>query len=127
MNCEEIRLKHNLSLIIMHGSQVTGKTHSKSDYDIAVVRNNKKENLNLLELITDLESQFKGFIDISDITFADPLFLFAVIKKCKLLAGDIKDFKSLERLSFFKYSDYIPYLKMESDFITERINSYAKN
>ena len=51
MNCEEIRLKHNLSLIIMHGSQVTGKTHSKSDYDIAVVRNNKKKVLICLSLL----------------------------------------------------------------------------
>ncbi|MEK7504589.1 MAG: nucleotidyltransferase domain-containing protein [Patescibacteria group bacterium] len=127
MNFEEIRQKHNLSLILMHGSQVTGKTHSKSDFDIAVVRNNKEERLDLLELITDLETQFNGKVDISDLTFADPLFLFAVVKKCKLLSGNLNDFKSLERLSFFKYSDYAPYLKMESDFINERINNYAKN
>lgn len=125
MNFEEIRLKHNLSLILMHGSQVTGKTHSKSDFDIAVVRNDKKKNLKLFELISDLETLCKGNVDISDITFADPLFLFAVIRKCRLLAGNINDFKSLEKLSFFKYSDYMPYLKMESDFVTERINSYA--
>ncbi len=111
----------------MHGSQVTGKTHLKSDVDIAVVRNDKNKNLDLFELISDLESQFKETVDVSDITFADPLFLFSVIQKCKLLSGNSIDFKSLEKTAFFKYSDYMPYFKMESDFVAEKLNKYAKN
>src|SRR3989344_8732172 len=120
MNIDEIRKKHNLQLIILHGSQVTGKTHAKSDFDIAVVRSDKVTKIDFFELTGDLENYFKGKIDLSDITFADPLFLFAVMQKCKLLSGGVSDFKSLERLAFFKYSDYVPYLSMESDFVTER-------
>lgn len=127
MDLDQIQQKHNLSLIIMHGSQVTGKTHTKSDVDIAVVRNNEKK-FDLLDLILDLKKYFKtDKIDVIDITHADPLLLFSVIQKSKLLSGDTINFKSLEESAFFKYSDYIPYLKMESDFIMERLNKYAKN
>ena len=45
MNFEEIRQKHNLSLILMHGSQVTGKTHSKSDFDMLWLEITKKKDL----------------------------------------------------------------------------------
>ncbi len=127
MDIDDVRQKYNLSLILLHGSRVTGEIHTKSDFDIAVVRNDKKEKLDYFNLMSDLESIFKGKIDLSDITFADPLFLFAVIQKCKLLSGDLKEFKSLEQKAFFKYSDYMPYLKMESDFVTERLNKYAQN
>jgi predicted nucleotidyltransferase len=111
INLEEIRVKYNLSLIIMHGSQITGKTHLKSDLDIAVVRNNNSE-IDFLGLLFDLKKFFNtDKIDITDITFADPLLLFAVTQKSRLLAGDVSTYKSLERLSFFKYSDYGYFLK----------------
>ncbi len=111
INLEEIRVKYNLSLVIMHGSQITGKTHLKSDLDIAVVRNNNSE-IDFLGLLFDLKKFFNtDKIDITDITFADPLLLFAVTQKSRLLAGDVSTYKSLERLSFFKYSDYGYFLK----------------
>lgn len=112
MNFEEIREKYNLSLILMHGSHVTGKTHSKSDIDIAVVRTNGSE-LNFFDLLLDLKKCLDADeIDITDITYADPLLLFAVMQKSRLLAGNVDTFKSLERLSFFKYSDYSYFLKI---------------
>ena len=54
MTIEEIRFKHNLSLILMYGSQVTGKIHSKSDFDIAVFRDNGQK-YDMLELLLDLK------------------------------------------------------------------------
>lgn len=127
MNLSQIQQKHDLSLIIMHGSQVTGKTHSKSDVDIAVVRNNESE-FDLFELILDLKNYFKtDRIDLTDITHADPLLLFSVVRKAKLLAGNSTTFSSLERTAFFKYADYIPYLDMEGKMIANKINNYATN
>lgn len=125
---EEIRSRYNLSLIVLHGSRVTGKLHGKSDIDIAVVRKEVNQDLNLLGLISDLAQELKDDrIDVTDITNANPLLLFAVMKKSKLLAGNEKDYERLKLVAFHKYSDYLPFLKREADFVKERIMSYAQS
>ncbi len=126
MTLEEIRKKHKLSLILMHGSQVTGKIHAKSDTDIAIVRKNDSSNFDLLALTADLTNYLKtNGVDLVDITHANPLLLFAVAKKSKLLAGTNEDYENLIYRAFHKYSDYLPYLKREADFVKERISTYA--
>lgn len=125
---EKIRKKHNLSLIILHGSHVEGKLHAKSDIDIAVARRNHRQKLRLLELIKDLTIIFESEkVDISDLTNADPLFLYSTTRKSKLLAGNKKEYDKLLKLAFHKYSDYIPYLEKEKQFVKERINTYVSN
>ena len=128
MTLEEIRKKHNLSLILMHGSQVGGKTHAKSDTDVAVVRKNNLEKFDFLELISDLGKFLKvDNVDLVDITHANPLLLFSVAKKSRLLAGTNEDYERLVYLAFHKYADYQPYLKREADFVKERIKTYAQS
>ena len=128
MNLDQIRRKYNLSLILLHGSQVTGKTHGKSDTDIAVMQNKGAKDLDILDLYADLISFYKNNkIDITNITHANPLLAFAVAGKSKLLSGSKDDYDSFCRTAFFKYNDYRPYLKMESDFVKERIARYVKN
>jgi len=123
---DEIRKKYNLSLILLHGSQVTGKLHKESDMDVAVLRKDMDINFDLLDLIFDLANELNNQkIDVVDITNANPLLLFAVMKNSKLLSGDEKEFESLKLTAFHKYSDYFPYFKKEADFIKERIFSYV--
>ena len=118
---------NNLSLILLHGSQVTGKTHAKSDTDIAVMQNGNAKDLDILGLYGDLTNLFKNDrIDITNITHANPLLAFAVARRSKLLSGSKEDYDSFVRTAFFKYNDYKPYLKMEQDFVKEKIYSYAK-
>jgi predicted nucleotidyltransferase len=104
----------------MHGSQVTGKTHSKSDVDIAVFRNTEN-NFDLLELILDLKIYFKTEkIDLTDITHADPLLLFSVVTRGKLISGKVDEFERLQETAFFKHSDYVYFLKtLSPDFVGE--------
>ena len=123
----QVRNNYNLSLILLHGSQVDGKTHPKSDVDIAVVRK-ESNKLKLLEIIKDLSKALHSSkIDLSDITHADPLFLYLVTRKSKLLSGKKGDYDSLLRLAYHKYNDYLPYLEKERDFVTERIKTYVSN
>ncbi len=126
MTLEDIRKKHSLSLILMHGSQVSGKTHPKSDTDIAVMQKDGDKNLDLLSLYGNFAKIFKtDKIDIVNLTRANPLLLFTVARKSKLLAGSKVDYERFLRLAFYKYNDYKPYLKYEAEFIKERVNSYA--
>lgn len=122
----EIRKKHNLSLIVLHGSYVNGKVHPQSDFDIAVLRNDRKKKLKLLDLIKDLVGIFnKDIIDITDLTNADPLLLYATTKKSKLLSGSKSRYDALIKLAFHKYCDYLPFLDQEKKFVKERIGSYV--
>lgn len=128
MTLEEIRKKHNLSLILMHGSQVTGKTHAKSDTDIAVMQKDGSRKIDLLGLYGDFAQILKtDSVDIVNLTHANPLLLFTVARKSKLLAGSQKDFDKFKLLAFHRYSDYQPYLKMEAEFVRERIATYAQS
>jgi len=125
---ESIRTKHNLSLILLHGSQVTGQTHTNSDIDIAVVRKDRERKYKLLELIRDLSSAFNtDKIDISDLTHADPLLLYSATRQSKLLSGSTKDYDSLIKLAFHKYNDYKPFLERERLFVLERLNNYVSD
>ncbi len=125
---EEIRKKYNLSLILLHGSQVTGKLHSESDMDIAVVRKDVNSELDLLGLIFDLTKELNDKkIDIVDITNANPLLFFAVMKNSRLLSGGVSDYDKMKLAAFHKYSDYEPYFRKEADFVKERILSYVQN
>lgn len=118
--------KYNLSLILLHGSQVTGKTHAKSDFDFAVLQKNRDEELDILGLYADIATKLKiNNADITNLTFANPLLAQNIARKSKLLAGKKKDYEAFLKMSFHKYSDYLPYLKMEADFVKERINSYV--
>lgn len=122
---EKIRKKHNLLLILLHGSQVTGNVHKKSDIDIAVI---PEGPFYLLELQADLTRNLKSDrVDITNLSHANPLLSFAVARKSKLLSGRKNDYNEFIRRSFHKYSDYQPYLKMEAEFVKNRINQYANN
>lgn len=125
---KNIQKKYGLLLILLHGSNVTGKIHNKSDVDIAVVRKNPNKKLDFLALLSDLKKEFNSDdIDLADITRANPLFLYAVMRKSKLLSGKKDDYDKILNLAFHKYSDYLPYLKKESKFIRERVDSYVAN
>ena len=125
---EQILKKHRLSLILLHGSQVDGKTHSKSDIDIAVSRKAAKDDLDLLALYADLSKFYNSDkLDITNITHANPLLMFTVARKSRLLAGKSDDYEAFQRKAFHRYNNYKKYFKMESDFIKERINSYGNS
>jgi predicted nucleotidyltransferase len=110
----------------MHGSQVDGKVHPKSDMDIAFMQEKTHKEINLLDLIFDLSTYFKtNKLDLVNLTHANPLLLQAVLTKSKLLSGSTSDYDKLSLLAFHKYSDYFPYFEMEANFIKEKISRYA--
>ncbi len=120
--------KYGLSLIILHGSKAGGLTHAKSDTDIAVLKKDCSKKFDYLSLLHDLSKKLNtDRIDITDAGTANPLLLYAVMRKSKLLAGKKSDYEKLMYLAFQKYSDYLPYLKKEADFVKERIGIYVKN
>lgn len=128
MYMDDILKKYNLSLILMHGSQVDGKIHPKSDIDIAVLPKNIHNKIDTLKLYGDFIDYFKNdTIDIVNLTQASPLLAFVIAKKSKLLAGSESSYEKFQFRAFHKYCDYLPYLRMEADFVKERMKLYATN
>ncbi len=123
---EKIRKNHHLSLILLHGSQAEGKTHPKSDLDIAVVSRKNSPALDTLRLISDLSQTFPvSQVDLTDATHANPLLLYAIARNSQLLSGTQSDYDSFQYLAFHRYSDYLPFLKAERSFVQAKLKSYV--
>lgn len=122
----QIRKKHRLDLILLHGSQAEGKTHPQSDLDIAVLPQKKSTQLDLLTLYAELAKVLNhDRVDIVNLKGANPLLLKAVTDKAQLLAGDKSALENLRHKAFHQYSDYAPYLEREQKYVKERLKSYG--
>ncbi|MEK7119687.1 MAG: nucleotidyltransferase domain-containing protein [Patescibacteria group bacterium] len=118
--------KHHLLLMLLHGSQVDGPRHSKSDIDVGVTREPHKPAFRCVDLVSDLMEIFHSDrIDLVDLTHADPLLLFAVMRRAHLLAGDTRIFDHLEQKAFHRYNDYQRYFTEERQFVKNRLASYV--
>lgn len=123
---ERIRAKHNLRLILLHGSRVTGEVHLESDIDIAVLAEKPSDQPNLIDLYADFHDAFRtDRIDLTDLTHADPLLLFAVTKTSSLLAGSKADYEQLVRKAFYRYADYKFFLDQEHSFVLSQLETYV--
>jgi uncharacterized protein len=82
----EFAKKHNLSLVLLFGSQASGKTHKKSDTDIAFL-SEKKIGLSEIAKITFELSEKIGVKDIEMVLLngAHPLLLKQAAQKSILL------------------------------------------
>ena len=117
---------HGLLLLLLHGSQVTGKTHPESDIDIAIVRDAKQPETDMLSLQQELSELFQSDrIDITDLTHADPLLQFAVLSKSTLLAGSVGDYQRRQLMAFHQYNDYLPFLEEEKRIVAQKLQSYV--
>ncbi len=115
---EEIRRKYNLKLILLHGSQATQRTHPLSDIDIAILKSSPEEEIDTLALIGELSEVFSSDkIDLAELDKADPLLLFSVVSKAKVLAGKERDFMALRLKAFRLYQDFKPYLRKREELI----------
>lgn len=126
LTLNQIRQKHKLSLILLHGSKVTGNTHNQSDTDIAILQKNSNHKLQLLNLLNDLQTTLGTIkVDITNLSRANPLLLFAVTKKARLLSGKNSDFKKLQLKAFHRYCNYQKFFTLEKDYINHKLKSYV--
>ncbi len=85
----EIVRRRGVSLLIQFGSTVSGRTHPRSDVDLAALFEGDVPSLEAQgELQQDLQRAFPGNeVDLAVLNRADPLSLKKVLEGCRLLAG----------------------------------------
>lgn len=118
-----IAQRHRLELVIAFGSQVTEKTHSESDLDIAVLPAGKAVSFReFAALSSDLGKVFTGKkVDLCFVNRADPLLLKKISETAFLLYGNHRSFEEFKCYAFKRFEDYKPYFKLEEQFVRRYI------
>jgi len=111
-----IARKYHLKMMIVFGSQISGKTHSGSDLDIAVLPDNNDASFKTYTgLLPMIEDEFSGYeIDLSFINRADPLLLSKIAANPFLLSGSHRELSKFKLYAFHRYEDFKPYFRLES-------------
>jgi predicted nucleotidyltransferase len=112
-------------LILQFGSSVTGKTHGRSDIDLAVQRDGLPLSFrDYAELSHELQALFPNQeIDLAVLNRADPLFLKKVTEACHLLYGHPGDLQRLKIYAFKRYQDHRRYLDLERQFVAKTLGA----
>ena len=114
---QEVAKRYGLKLILLFGSQVTGKIHKESDFDIAYL---PEKNLSYDDKI-DINFQFtlifpqeRYRVDTVNIKKVKPLLLYGIFRKCQVLyAQDDLVFPTYRVYAFRKYMEIKPFLEKQ--------------
>ncbi|MBU6431311.1 MAG: nucleotidyltransferase domain-containing protein [Patescibacteria group bacterium] len=86
---KELAEKYGLSLMMLFGSQVTGKTHKDSDFDIAYLSDKKlsfeDEGRMIIDLVPIIGARDERLVNLSDIRKAGALLLKEIFDKHQVL------------------------------------------
>jgi len=123
---EAIAHKHRARLILRFGSTVSGKTHARSDVDIAVLLDHPDLSLReRAELLHDLQTLFTDRdVDLVILNHADPLLLKQVSDRCVRLYGSEREFQHFRLLAFKRYQDHGRYLEMERRYVERMLQDF---
>ncbi|MCX6723963.1 MAG: nucleotidyltransferase domain-containing protein [Candidatus Staskawiczbacteria bacterium] len=120
---EGVAKEYNLKLILLFGSQATGKTHKESDFDVAYL---PEKNLSFDDEV-DINFQFINIfghdrVDTVDIRKAPPLLLFGIFRECLILyKKDDLIFPTYRAYAYKKYIEAKPFLEKRFKKLSERI------
>lgn len=116
---EEIASRYGASLLLQHGSTVSGFPHEASDVDLGVLYDRSPPSLlDQAGLIEALQEHFPGReVDLAILDLADPLFLKKVLERSRLLAGSPRRLAELRIHAFKRYQDHRPFLALEREYV----------
>lgn len=101
--CQQVALKHGLGLMLLFGSQVSGKTHPHSDIDIAIKAKQRLTLADLAKIQLEL-SQLSGLssIDLVSLQDAAPLLIKQMAQESVLLYEGEQNAYSMFKIYAFK-------------------------
>lgn len=120
-----IAKKYGILLVLRFGSSVTGKTHSRSDVDIAVLLERPEISFREhADLLGDTQRLFpEQEVDLALINHADPLFLKKITDDCQILYGTVERLQRLKIYAFKRYQDHRKYFDMERQYAAKYLAS----
>ena len=123
---ETLAEKYDLSLLLLFGSQATGKTHKESDVDVAYLSSEKIAFEEEVNIDTDLIEIFKNNeVQLVNIKKASPLLLKKIVEGCIILyEKDRSIFTDLILHSKRMYEEAGPLFDLRRHYLDYKINSY---
>jgi uncharacterized protein len=122
---EKLAKKQNLSLVLLYGSQVRGKTSKDSDIDIAVLGINSISTEKLIVLHNEFAQIFEvKEIDVKSLHNIDALFRYQVMQNAVLLYGRIYDYNTFRAYAFRDYHDSKDLLRLKEILTKKRVQSF---
>jgi predicted nucleotidyltransferase len=120
---EAVARRHGVQLIVQHGSTVSGRTHARSDLDLAVLLGRPPcAGDRYDELVGQLQALCPGReVDVVRLDGADPLLLKRVTDNCTLLYGPPGRLQELKLYAFKRYQDYRRFLAFEREYVRRRL------
>jgi len=113
---EQIAQKYSLEMLLLFGSQISGKTHKESDYDIAYLSEMdfsiEDEGRLIIDLLPIVEGRDERIINLVNIKKTTPLILYAMTAHAQILyEKDTVTFAQLRAYAFKKYIEMKPMYK----------------
>lgn len=109
--------KYGLRFVILHGSYATGRTHKKSDLDIAVLGSQELNGRKYLNLHGEIAEIFgdnpQRDLDLKMLNKVDPFFRYQVVRDGVLLCGDATEYEEFKLFAQRAYDDAQPLLELE--------------
>jgi uncharacterized protein len=115
----EIAVRHRVTLLLQHGSTVSGRVHANSDLDIAALFEADDFSLaDVAALGADLQGLHPGQeVDVAVLNHADPLFLKQIVENCRLLYGSPRRLAELGMYAYKRYQDHRRFLALEQSYV----------
>lgn len=126
----KIGKKYQVELIIIFGSQISGKTHQTSDFDIGVLRKKDLTMNQYSDLLSNFCQIFKvkqDKIDISELKNASSLLLKEAANKSMILyQKSPESFINFYLQSYKRYLDEAKLYELEHNYLKKRFSSERK-
>ncbi|MFH1890380.1 MAG: nucleotidyltransferase domain-containing protein [Candidatus Kuenenbacteria bacterium] len=118
----EIAKDHGIKMMVVFGSQVSGKIHQGSDLDIGILLNQEPDSYHrLLDVQSELKKVFPEFdIDARYLHNVTPYFLFEAVYRGKLLYGSNYEYVKLCAKAFKIYVDTKSLRDLRDEIIKKR-------
>jgi predicted nucleotidyltransferase len=115
----EVAARHRVTLLLQHGSTVSGRVHAHSDLDIAALFEASDVSLaDVAGLSADLQRLNPGReVHVAVLNHADPLFLKLIIENCRLLHGSPRRLAELGMYAYKRYQDHRRFLALEQSYV----------
>lgn len=119
----KIAKKYGLKLVVIFGSQASGKTHNQSDLDIGVLGQKKLELKKIFQLGVEFQKIFRELkVDVRSLHVANPVFLRQVMDNSQLIYGNHTDYHRFQSFAYKNYMDSKKFFELRDFLIAKKFN-----
>ena len=129
---ERLSRRYGLDMVVVFGSQATGRARPGSDVDVAVrlIRRDWDDVEGELDLVSELAGAFggNGDIDVAFLNGASPLLLFEVARTgIPVYQRKPTTFFEFQSYAARRYYDHRKFLDWQSAYLKKRVREWTSN